>query len=154
MESEIWGIKILHGSQSKVPIQDNVYTQLTNVCLGEISGQEPTFVKATIETIQIEKLNESTGEAPVEKSSMILGVLTPNKVEQIQINQQYSPLNTVSIEASGPNDVYVSGNYIDISDDDEEEEEEEECAEESMDEQQLTKRLMAVVSKNSEEGDE
>ncbi|OHT07367.1 hypothetical protein TRFO_24452 [Tritrichomonas foetus] len=146
MESTIWGIKINHGSQSKVPILDNVYTQLTNVCLGEISGQEPTFVKASIETIQIEKINETTAEAPVEKSSVILGVLTPSKIEQIQINQQYSPLNTVSIEASGPNDVYISGNYIDISDDDEEEEEEE-AFDEEMDEQQLTKKLMEVVSK-------
>ena len=146
MDSELWGIKVLHGEKFDLPIQDNVYTMLTNISLGEINGDAPTFVKAIIKTIELDKYNESTKEAPEKTDTVLLAVLTPNKIEQISTSHHYSPLNhKVTIEVSGPNDVYLAGNYIDLSDFEEEEEEEEEVGEDAYDENQLTKTLMNAV---------
>lgn len=148
MESGLWGIKVCHGEKTKIPIKDNLYTIVKNVSLGEISGDAQTLVKATVESIQLEKYNEATNEAPTITNSILIGALTPNKIEQISVTQQYTPLDTVTIEAAGPNDVYITGNYLYLSD--EEEEEEEEAIDESCayDENQVTKSLMDVVINN------
>lgn len=153
MEGEIWGIKVRHGEKSKIPIIDNAYTILTNVCLGELLSNEPTSVSIEVETIELEKFDETTNEAPTTSSSFLLGVLTPNKIEHMQISQQYSPLDTVTVTANGPNDIYISGNYIAIDDDEEEEEEEEEEIDENsipLDENKLTETLMNVVIPDEE----
>ena len=148
--SAFWGIKVLHNTKSKIPIKDFLYTQLTNICLGEITENKPTIVKATIETVDIDKIDSATNDAPVHKTDLILGILTPNNHEMIQINQNYSPLDTVVITAEGPNDVYASGYYSPFEDEEEEEEEEEEAASD-LDESELTKKLMEVVNNSQDE---
>ena len=146
----MWGIKVLHGEKSKVPIKDNYYTLLTNISLGKILGDAPTFIRATIESIELEKIDEVTSEAPVVTHSILLAILTPNKLEHFSVVQHYSPLNTVTIEVDGPNDVYLAGNYLNLSDYDDDEEEEEEIGEDALgyDENQLTKTLMNAVINN------
>lgn len=119
-----WGIRVPAGQKVEFSIKDNIYSVLTNVCLGSIAKEEPTTVKMTIETLLLEEI-DSSGEAPVDKKELVLTVLTPGRYEQFTTNQVFSPLNKVFFTADGPNDVYLSGYYDDVEDDEEEEEEEE-----------------------------
>ncbi|KAH0792163.1 hypothetical protein GPJ56_003962 [Histomonas meleagridis] len=134
-----WGVSIPAGKKVELQIPDNLYTIVTNICLGEITKQEPTKVKLYLETILIDEIDEAKQEAPTEKHETVLTILIPNQFEQFPTNQIYSPLNKVYIEADGPNTIYISGYYDDIEDD--AEEEEEEIIEGNIDEILMNKKL-------------
>ena len=137
----IWGIHVPSGKKVEFEIKDNIYSILTNVCLGKITKDEPTTVKMLIETILIDKV-DSKGEAPVDKKEVVLTILTPGKFEQYLTRQVFSPLNKVYFVSEGPNDIYLSGYYDDVEDDDEEEEEEEEIDETDIDNILIQKNII------------
>ena len=120
-----WGKMIKPGEKVELESPDDVYTIMTNICLGEIDKKfinQSSTVKGKVETIQIDKIDPEGVSEPKEIINTVFGILTPSKCEHIRLHNFFSPLSTVELEVDGANNVYVSGTYIPISNEDEMEE--------------------------------
>ena len=140
-----WGKVVPAGKKITLPMIDGYYTFLNSACLGEISSRDKSILKATVETILIDDTDEATSEAPTKKDEVIVASLIPNVCEQARVEMTFSPLNTVTFEVEGPNDVHLTGGYDTLSDDDEEEEEEEE-----LNEKRIVEKLMELGEREEE----
>ena len=143
-----WGRVVPAGQKVRLEALDEFYTFLNSACLGELKGQERTVLKAHVETILIDEIDENTAEPPTRKDDVVLASLIPGVCEQAALNVVFSPLNMeITLEVEGPNDVHIAGRYEAVSDDDDLEEEEEEEEEEELNERQLVKKLMELDGK-------
>lgn len=144
-----WGLELNPGEPMTVKRLDDFYVVITNVSFGELPEnyeKVPHIINAKINTIELDKLDKSTRDAPEETTEITIAILIPETKEQTVINQTFNPLNSkIVLKNNGKYPVYVSGFYYPIDEDEyDEEEEEEEIAEK----EQSDEKVEAAVTKN------
>jgi len=140
-----WGIRIPQNGKKKIPIIDEYYTILNNVCLGNIESEKQNLVIFNVRSINIDQIKD--GEAP-EDINVLQEVLIPHQCESIQLQLFFSSLNTVEIENKGPNEISISGKYELIEDDDDEEEFEEEEDNENDELRDINQQIVESLQKS------
>ena len=144
-QQSFWGQKLDPKQKMKIPIEDDKFTKLTSISLGEIQNENNNIVSIEISSILIDQIQND--EAPEEKTNIDI-ILTPNKKESEQFSFKFSTLNTVEITNNGPNVVYISGYFEDFdlySEEEELFEEEEEEQNKQLD--GINKQIIETVQK-------
>jgi hypothetical protein len=151
-----WGIKVPANGKVKLPILDNLYTELTGACLGELTGLGESVLRVQVETILIDNIDDVTGEAEVRNEDIVVTILQPGQTEHSQVWLRFSPLNRVELQVTGPNNIHVCGFYdqLDDEEDDAEEddsEEEEEEVGDALNETQLAQQVMKLLGESGDQ---
>jgi hypothetical protein len=123
-----WGCIVDPGSSVSLDCPDGYYMIITGVSLGELSDSRPgnSTLKATIQTVHLDKVDPNSSTDPIETSEAILAVLSVPLHEHEKLSRLFSPLNQVALTVGGTICVHVSGFYSPIPTDEEEDFSEEE----------------------------
>ena len=131
-----WGIVIPPKNSVFIDFPPETTLKVTSFAFGSIVSDEPSKITADVKTLLIADEDSVHGDEcdAFKNDEVTLGTLIPNKVEQIQVDLQFSPLDIIEVHNSGSNEVHLSGYLEPIDSEYEEEEEEEEEVKEKIDE--------------------
>ncbi|KAK8895724.1 peptidylprolyl isomerase fpr3 [Tritrichomonas musculus] len=143
-----WGEKIPPQKSIFLDFPPETILRITSFAFGSIESDEPSKITANVNTLLIEDEKSIHGDEcdAFKHDQIVLGTLTPNKVEQMQVNIQFSPLDIIEVHNSGSNEVHISGYLDPIGEEFSEEEEEEEEKNDITDPDVVQNRFAAMAS--------
>ena len=116
-----WGVSI--GPNKTIPVNydENAYLTISNACIGEfpedLKPNERNIVSLHCKTVDMEKYDEKTQEAPTVDTEIQLCTLIPEHNEHLNLSHVLSPLSSeIKITNKGPCTVYLSGYFAFIED--------------------------------------